>query len=225
MTPENQELVTQHQALVHSIAKKVKGQMPQVIEYEELVSYGQEGLIQAARRFDPERGAVFSTFAYYRIRGAMFDGVRRMGPMVRLSTRARFEEKADQYLEQRSTEPAPNTAVDAAERLSSMISDLAVAYVMASEKIGESADHTTPDPAEVTEAREGISLIRERLSHLPDKEKDLLRLMYFEDYTMQAAAEELGISKGWASRLHTRALAKLRKETVDPPRAMPMIRV
>jgi len=225
MTPEEQELVTDHLALVHSIARKVKAQLPQFVDYEELVSNGQEGLIQAARRYDPERGVAFATFAYYRIRGAIFDSIRRTGPMVRVGSRLRFEEKADRYLEQQAQEPQPANGVAAAERLSKVVSDLTMAYVLTSDRVGERADPSIPNPSDVAEAHEGIALIRERLANLPEKERELIRLMYFEDLPMQEAGRRLGMSKGWASRLHARALAKLRKEIEAPRPGAPMIRV
>ena len=69
------------------------------IDFDDLVEYGVIGLLEAADRFDPSIGANFMTFAYYRIRGAIYDGLRGMGWMSRTEyAKARFEERANEYL-------------------------------------------------------------------------------------------------------------------------------
>src|SRR5947209_17239832 len=92
-------LVEGNLAYVRAIAAKVKEQLPKEIEFDDLVSYGTQGLLEAADRFDGRHGASFTTFAYYRVRGAIFDGLRRMGWLPRGEwARARFEERAAAYL-------------------------------------------------------------------------------------------------------------------------------
>ena len=78
-SPEKNQLVEQHLSLVQAIARKVKKTLGTSIEYDDLVAYGSKGLVEAADRFDARPGVAFTTFAYYRIRGAMFDGLRTMG--------------------------------------------------------------------------------------------------------------------------------------------------
>jgi RNA polymerase sigma factor FliA len=77
--PEKNQLVEQHLQLVQAIARKVKKTLGTSIEYDDLVAYGSKGLVEAADRYDARPGVAFTTFAYYRIRGAMFDGLRTMG--------------------------------------------------------------------------------------------------------------------------------------------------
>src|SRR5512135_235016 len=79
-------------------AAKVKEQLPREIEFDDLVSYGTQGLLEAAERFDGKHGASFTTYAYYRVRGAIFDGLRRMGWLSRSEyARARFDERANAW--------------------------------------------------------------------------------------------------------------------------------
>jgi RNA polymerase sigma factor for flagellar operon FliA len=225
MTPAEHELVTAHLPLVQSLARKLAAQLPWV-ERDDLVSAGREGLIQAAQRFDPSRGVAFSTFAYYRIRGAMFDGVRRAGAIVQGVPRSRgsaFAERADEYLEPRAADPPPPDATAAAEKLATMVADLSTSYLLcASRDVADEPDSSIPDPSQVAEAREELSIVRRRMARLPEAEQKLLRLMYFEDLTMLDAAAQLGMSKGWASRLHARALERLRKDVraSSPPPAV-----
>jgi len=212
-----EELISRHQNLVRSVALKLVVNAPENTDVEELVAYGQQGLVQAATRYDPSKGATFATFAYYRIRGAIIDGLREMGPLVRQKRGLKFQANADEYIETRSKEPPPRNATDAAERLDSIVGNLAVAYVVAQEKLEGHADMVTPDPELATERREELSLVRSRVSRLPTKERSLIELMYFEDFALVEAAKKLDMSKGWASRLHARALDMLRKEDRAPP--------
>jgi len=73
---DRDRLVEQHMHLVHSIAAKLQRRLGKTMEPGDLVAYGTQGLLEAAKKYDPKHGAAFGTFAYYRIRGAMFDGMR-----------------------------------------------------------------------------------------------------------------------------------------------------
>ena len=96
---DSKAVVEQYTPYVRSIAGKVRKKLPPDIEFDDLVEYGMIGLLEAAQRFDPEAGANFMTFAYYRIRGAVYDGLRSMGWMSRTEyAKARFEERANEYL-------------------------------------------------------------------------------------------------------------------------------
>ena len=89
-----------HLALVQAIARKVKRTLGGAIEVDDLVGYGRKGLVEAAERFDGRAGVAFTTFAYYRIRGAMYDGIRAMGWYSRADyARYRAEERANEYLQ------------------------------------------------------------------------------------------------------------------------------
>src|SRR5262245_66104720 len=77
------ELVFAHQGLVRAIARGIHRSFPSYIDLDDLIGYGQLGLAQAAQDFDPARGIQFSTFAYYRIRGAILDGANQMSWLKR----------------------------------------------------------------------------------------------------------------------------------------------
>jgi RNA polymerase sigma factor for flagellar operon FliA len=80
---DRQRLVDANVPFVRSIAAKIKEQLPREIEFDDLVAYGMQGLLEAAERYDGSHGTSFTTFAYYRVRGAMFDGLRGMGWLPR----------------------------------------------------------------------------------------------------------------------------------------------
>src|SRR5690349_23757329 len=92
-------LVDKHLSLVHGIARKVKRSVGASIELDDLIGYGSKGLVEAAERYDGRAGVAFTTFAYYRIRGAMYDGLRTMGWYSRSDyARYRAEERANELL-------------------------------------------------------------------------------------------------------------------------------
>src|SRR5262247_3660790 len=101
-------VITQYTPYVRSIAGKIKKTIAKEIEFDDLVEYGMIGLLEAADRYDPKHGANFMTFAYYRIRGAIYDGLRGMGWMSRSEyAKARFEERANEYLAELAEAEAP----------------------------------------------------------------------------------------------------------------------
>src|SRR5262245_40849715 len=104
---DKKQLVEQHLSLVQAIARKLKKTLRTSIEYDDLVAYGSKGLVEAAERYDARPGVAFTTFAYYRIRGAMFDGLRTMGWYSRADyARYRAEERANEYLQSLSDREA-----------------------------------------------------------------------------------------------------------------------
>src|SRR5438128_1409168 len=107
MAAERDRLIEQHLSLVQAIAGKLKRNLGRSIDFEDLVGYGSKGLIEAADRFDARQGTAFTTFAYYRIRGAMLDGLRTMGWYSRADyARYRAEERANEYLQNLADRPA-----------------------------------------------------------------------------------------------------------------------
>jgi len=95
---DQKRLVEDHIPFVRSIARKLREQVT-MVEFDDLVGFGMQGLIEAGQRFDDRHGVAFTTFAYYRVRGAMFDGLRSMGWLPRSEyARLRLEERANAYL-------------------------------------------------------------------------------------------------------------------------------
>ncbi|MCS6913570.1 MAG: sigma-70 family RNA polymerase sigma factor [Myxococcales bacterium] len=219
-----QRLIEQHIPLVRSIARRLCKQMPG-IDLEDLVGFGMQGLLEAAQRYDRRHGVVFSTFAYYRVRGAMFDGVRAMGWLPRGEyARLRFEERANALLENLSARASAELEAaegkdpleQEAEQLASALSGVATVFVT----LMGSLNQTTllderPAPLEQIEQRQLAERLRRALSRLPDKERRLIDLYYFGDQTLEQVGAELGLSKSWTSRLHARAVALLREELLQ----------
>lgn len=207
--------VKQYAGLVRTIASKVRAQMDLTCELDDLIAFGTQGLIEAASRFDESRGVQFNTFAYYRIRGAVIDGVRQMAYLPRrIHQKVRAAEAQDQITEQLGAAhaAAPETRGDAqqaAQAIDDTLAQLTAAFVMASVGQGEDDAPTSPED-ELSDAQTRQRVTR-ALSGLPERERALVQGFYFDGRTFDDVAKSLGVSKSWASRLHAKALELLRE--------------
>ena len=181
-------------------------------------------MIEAAHKYDPKQGTAFSTFAYYRVRGAMFDGMRSMGWYSRSDyARFRAEERANEYMaaaaaRQTSAQaeaPAPaEMATDKAEVLqdiAEVLSGVAAVHITSMEAAAEVTDSRFKAADEQLLYAENRKRVRAALAKLPEKERQLLELYYFADMNLEDAGKKLGLSKSWACRLHSRAVNLLRE--------------
>lgn len=210
------EFVEEHRPLVRSIAHRLVAQLDLNCDLDELLAFGFRGLVEAKSRFDPSRGVQFNTFAYYRIRGAILDGVRDMAYLPRrVHALRKAAESADHVLEDAGAAKAaapPGARADkseAAAALDDALGKLTAGYVMASLGQGDEAQPATPED-ELMDAVEA-DRVRAALEVLPERERALVEGFYFEGRRFDEVAQELGISKSWASRLHTKALGLLRE--------------
>jgi RNA polymerase sigma factor for flagellar operon FliA len=216
---ESSQLVEQHLSLVQALARKVKRSLGGTMDLDDLVGYGSKGLVEAAERFDPRHGVSFTTFAYYRIRGAMYDGLRTMGWYSRADyARYRAEERANEYLRSQADREGAAQADgsrpgDVAETLASVgeiLAGVATVHITSLEAAAKVADERLPAPDLAVESGRMSRRVREAVATLPEKERRLMELYYFADKTLEEAGAELGLSKSWACRLHARAVDLLR---------------
>jgi RNA polymerase sigma factor for flagellar operon FliA len=226
---EKDDLVKKHLSLVEAIARKVKRTLGGAMDVDDLVGYGHKGLVEAAERFDGRAGVAFSTFAYYRIRGAMYDGIRAMGWYSRADyARYRAEERTNQYLQTQADQEgaaraqnpgaAGGARPDAAETLASVaevLSGVATIHITSLEAASRVADESLPAPDSAVDTVRLSRRVRDALKTLPDKERQLMELYYFGDKNLEEAGSELGLSKSWACRLHARAVDLLRRAMGD----------
>lgn len=206
------ELIQQCQGLVRSLAKQIYLTLPPSADLDDLIGYGQIGLAEAARVFNPDVNVKFSTFAYYRIRGAIFDGISKMAWFRKHSAaNARYERGANALLEEASTEPTADITADA-RWLNDVSRTLAVAYLTSQSRPLELEDEDCEDPSAAMADRELSERLHDLLDRLPAEAQTLIRGVYFEGISLQEAGVRLGVSKSWASRLHSRILDRLGRE-------------
>jgi RNA polymerase sigma factor for flagellar operon FliA len=217
-----QQRIEECQGMVRSLALSVSRKLPPSVELDDLISCGQIGLGEAARDFDPSRGSRFSTYAYYRIRGAIYDGLSKMAWFDRARTsQVRYEQMSNEVLRLESEADASDEATDLegdARWLRNISQTLAVVYVASragcqsgEDERGAAAlvDESSPDAATVAIRREVSEKLHAFIEALPPMAAGLIRGIYFEGLTLQEAGQRMGVSKSWASRLHSRALEQL----------------
>jgi RNA polymerase sigma factor FliA len=209
--------------LVEIIARQVARSIGSAVEVDDLRSFGREGLLDAARKFDTARGVPFRAYANFRVRGAMIDGVRTMSQLPRraherlngLSASLRASEGA---ADDTFTAPSSGARAQAdqalADHLAAMATALAVGLI-APTGVGESGElvqvTTEQSPEDAVLRAQLLQAVRDALEGLPEEEAKLVRRHYLEGERFDHVARSLGLSKSWASRLHTRALQKLAK--------------
>ena len=223
-SPEVLERFSSALGLVDVVARQILRTLGGVAELEDLLSFGREGLWDAARRFDESRGVPFRGYANFRVRGSIIDGVRSSARLSRrtherlngLQAAARVSEGAHEDL---SAPRAPGSGtVEAEQALGDHLAAMATAMaagLLAPTAHGDGGERTLvevgDDPEQAYGNAQLLDLIRTAIAELPHEEAELVRRHYLEGARFDHVADELGLSKSWASRLHTRALTRLAK--------------
>jgi RNA polymerase sigma factor for flagellar operon FliA len=215
--------------LVEAMARRIAREVGAHAELADLVSYGREGLLDASRKFDPARGVPFRGYASFRIRGAIIDGIRQSSRLPRrtherlngLSAANRTSEGA--YEDALAPAPPGSTAADAeralGEHLAAMATAVAVGF-LSTTAYGDEGERvpiaTSATPEEALGHAELLEVVRRAIDELPAEEQTLVRRHYLEGERFDHVAAELGLSKSWASRLHTRAIRRLTDKLKEP---------
>ncbi len=222
-------LILTYAPLVKFVAGRLGAGLPQHVDEQDLASYGLLGLIGAIERFDPEREIKFETYAIARIKGAIIDELRSLDWVPRsVRTRAREIERAIAELE-RSLMRAPTDEEIAAklgcstEDLEDSLAEISRSSMAALDELwtpsggGDAVslidtieDTTGPDPEfslEQTEMREALG---EAIARLPEREKLVVTLYYYEELTLREIGEVLGVTESRVSQLHTKAVLRLK---------------
>ncbi len=193
MQTQGAEFIAKHERMVHGLAVRLRSELALRGDLDDLIAFGFGGLLEAKARFDPSRGVRFQTFAYHRVRGAMLDGVRKMTEIPRRAHERFLAEAA----------VAPTAVPSDLEKASARMSGLAEATVLQG-RFG------TESPEAALARSESVSRLLTALPALSERQRMLIRGFYFEGRSLDHLARELGISRSWASRLHTQALRELR---------------
>ncbi len=222
-------LITRYAALVKYVAGRMAVNLPKSVDEGDLVGYGSLGLIDAIERFDPERGVKFETYAIARIRGAMIDGLRSMDWVpVSVRHRNRILETTTRDLENRLGRSATDAEIAqelgmTKEEYDRRIRDMASSSVLSLEDVWGSSDdpdtssrrtevkdEKAPNPLEEAEwvcRREALAKAIERL---PQRERLVVNLYYFEGLTVKEIACIMKVSPSRISQLHTKAVIRMK---------------
>ena len=204
--------------------------LPAHVEEADLISYGLVGLISAIERYEPEREIKFETYAIPRIRGAIIDELRALDWVPRsVRARAREIERANVKLEHKlqraptDEEIADELEIDVEDFQESLIqiSNSTIAALdelwTVSDSSGDQVslldtlpDPASPDPAKVMDATDLKDRVADAIARLPEREKLVIALYYYENLTLREIGEVLGVTESRISQLHTKAVLRLR---------------
>jgi RNA polymerase sigma factor for flagellar operon FliA len=225
-----ERLVVAYSPLVKYVSGRMASGLPAHVEEADLISYGLGGLISAIERFELEREIKFETYAITRIKGAIIDELRSLDWVPRsVRARAREIEKANQKLENR-LQRAPTDeemsrelgcTVEEFQESLLQISNSTVAALDELWSVSDSSgdqvslldtltDENAPDPAALMDQTELKDRVADAIARLPEREKLVVALYYYENLTLREIGEVLGVTESRISQLHTKAVLRLR---------------
>lgn len=206
-------LIEKHRPYARAIAAEVLRKLPPHAERDELEAAADLGLVEAAQAYDASRGVQFKTFSYYRIRGAIYDSIRRATWLSKSEyDKVRFEAAANSYMGDQAEGSAPDgTAEQMLDSLGRASESLAVCYWMSLEAEGMPSPE---DPSLDAEGQlledEQSRLLRAAIQKLPENQRVVLQGYYFEGKKFNEVADALNLSKSRVSRIHAKGLEALR---------------
>ncbi len=225
-----EHLVVAYSPLVKYVAGRTAAGLPPHVEEADLISYGLVGLISAIERFDLSRDIKFETYAIMRIKGAIIDELRSLAWVPRsVRARAREVERANAKLEH-ALQRAPNDQ-ELADELGITIDELnesllAISHssIIALDELWSVSDASgdqvslmdtiedlgAPDPAKALDVGDLKDRIAESIAKLPEREKLVIALYYYENLTLREIGEVLGVTESRVSQMHTKAVLRLR---------------
>jgi RNA polymerase sigma factor for flagellar operon FliA len=223
------ELILNFSPLVKYVAGRLASSLPQTVDTADLISYGIFGLIDAIEKYDLSRAIKFETYAIARIKGAIIDELRAMDWVPR-SVRSRAREIETAYIQLENEFKRVPTDKEVAERIGvtlkefqDILTKLSYTSVVSFEELwvggeredGQSAigtirDETAEDPVAVFESAEIKEILAQAIERLPEREKTVIALYYYEGLTLKEIGQVLGVTESRVSQLHTKAVLRLR---------------
>ncbi len=219
------KLIVQYIYLTRYVIGRVKVNLPPSFSYEDIASYGVEGLIDAIEKFSPNKGAKFETYALMRIRGAIIDRIRSSDWLPR-TIRKKIKdvklaaERLKQELGRAATtkEIADVMGLEKEKVEEILASDTSVDSLYDKKGVGEESveiidtieDKNSARPEEEIEKKDAKRELEAALKKLPERERMLLVFYYHENMTLKEIGEAINVSESRVCQLHAQAIMKLR---------------
>jgi RNA polymerase sigma factor FliA len=230
-------LVLTYAPLVKYVAGRVGSGLPAHVDESDLVQYGLLGLMAAIERYDPDRDVKFETYAMARIKGSIIDELRAMDWVPRsVRARAREIERAIAELEKKLMRAPTDEEIAAKvglteEELGESLTEISRSSIAALDElwtvsstggdqialIDTIEDTDAPDPQSSLSATEMREAIGEAIARLPEREKLVVTLYYYEELTLREIGEVLGVTESRVSQLHTKAILRLKARLSGSP--------
>ena len=231
-------LILTYAPLVKYVAGRLGSSLPAHVDEGDLVSYGLLGLIGAIERYDPDRDIKFETYAIARIRGAIIDELRALDWVPRsVRSRARQIERAIGELEAKLGRAPTDEEIAAkvgvtVDELDNSLTDISRSSIAALDELwsvsgdGDQVslldtleDDNVSQPAEVLDETETREALADAIARLPEREKLVVTLYYYEELTLREIGEVLGVTESRVSQLHTKAILRLKARLAGSARA------
>jgi len=222
-------LILTYAPLVKYVAGRLGSSLPAHVDEGDLVSYGLLGLIGAIERYDPDRDIKFETYAIARIRGAIIDELRALDWVPRsVRSRARQIERAIGELEAKLGRAPTDEEIAAkvgvtVDELDNSLTDISRSSIAALDELwsvsgdGDQVslldtleDDSISQPSEVLDETETREALADAIARLPEREKLVVTLYYYEELTLREIGEVLGVTESRVSQLHTKAILRLK---------------
>lgn len=234
---ERDQLILHYSPLVKYVAGRVAVGLPQNVEQSDLVSYGIFGLIDAIEKFDPKRGYKFETYAIARIRGAIIDELRAIDWVPRsVRAKARALENAYAKLEgnlhRSPTDDELARELDITDaQLQTTLSQISFVGLVALDEmlsvggergesltLGDTIADSGEGPVAAYEVEEMRHILADAINSLPEREKIVLTLYYYEGLTLAEIGQVLGVTESRVCQIHTKAVLQLRSKILASER-------
>ncbi len=228
-TRAKERLILTYAPLVKYVAGRMSSALPAHVEEKDLISYGLMGLIGAVDRFDPGRQVKFETYAVARIKGAIIDELRSLDWVPRsVRARARQIEQKAAELEHKLQRVPTDEELSAAlgmgmEEFQAAITQISNSSIVALDEMwnvnsgGEPlalidtiGDQRLSDPAALLDITELRDTLADAIARLPEREKIVIALYYYDQLTLREIGEVLGVTESRVSQLHTKAILRLK---------------
>lgn len=224
-----EELIKKNIPLVKYIASKVIIGKGKYLEYEDLISYGMIGLMDAINKYDDTKGMKFSTYAAIRINGSIIDEIRKNSPISKRAIdklnkyNKVVEELQSKLLREPSDEEISSKMGVSIKEINDIRGYVNYISMMSLETIlyGEDEDMSllnsiedtkSPSPQKNLEEKEKLDYLKMALENLKDRDKLILNLYYYDGLTLKQVGDVLKVSESRVCQLHSRAILNLRKE-------------
>jgi RNA polymerase sigma factor for flagellar operon FliA len=224
---EKEELIKSYLPLVRKVVHRLSGRLPKDVDIKEMLNSGIIGLVDALEKFDPKHETNFATYAQFRIRGAILDSFRSQDWLPRsLRYKSHKIEEAYKAIEQKLGRPATDEEVAKElgleiDELRKLLGEVGSIVMLSFEELGfghgeerfqasEWLSSSTEDPLHNLLGGEKVELIARALDRLPEKERLVISLYFYEELNLKEIGEILGVTESRASQVRSRALIRLK---------------